>query len=304
MKLELSFKENSQKLDMSFGQFQDVTDGGFERGYEQGLVDGKQVGFDNAISKLTEIEITENGRYTPENNSIGFSAVDVNIEGTEVIEQIIDESGVLDREGTVTEKVEQLIEKAEYENAWYETSKRWTDEFRYLLKESKGFKKMPRLCFDNAINIFQFLYESDVEEIDYYINSPKLKNCNGAFYKTSKLKRMIGIDISNVTDGDGFFVNSGIEEIDEPINPISIPSYAKMITFNGCNNLRKIRFIPESIRWSMKFSSAVLTAESIQSIINGLATVTTAQTLTLNSAIVLTDEQKATIQGKGWTLAQ
>lgn len=32
MKLELKFKENSQKLDMSFGQFQDVTDGGFERG--------------------------------------------------------------------------------------------------------------------------------------------------------------------------------------------------------------------------------------------------------------------------------
>jgi hypothetical protein len=54
----------------------------------------------------------------------------------------------------------------------------------------------------------------------------------------------------------------------------------------------------------MRFTTAVLTAESIQSIIDGLATVTTAQTLTLNKAIVLTDEQKATINAKGWTLAQ
>lgn len=113
MKLDLSFKENNQKLDMGFGQLQNVTDGGFERGYEQGLVDGKQVGFDNAISKLTEIEITENGRYQPENENIGFSLVDVNIEGAETIEQLIDESGVLeDTEGTVTEKVEELIDKA------------------------------------------------------------------------------------------------------------------------------------------------------------------------------------------------
>jgi hypothetical protein len=50
--------------------------------------------------------------------------------------------------------------------------------------------------------------------------------------------------------------------------------------------------------------SSKLTSESVQSIINGLATVTTAQTLTLNKAIALTDEQKATIQTKGWTLVQ
>ena len=36
----------------------------------------------------------------------------------------------------------------------------------------------------------------------------------------------------------------------------------------------------------------------------GLATVTEAKTLTLNSAIILTDAQKATITAKGWTLAQ
>jgi hypothetical protein len=50
--------------------------------------------------------------------------------------------------------------------------------------------------------------------------------------------------------------------------------------------------------------SSKLSATSVQSIIDGLATVETAQTLTLAKAIVLTDTQKATINAKGWTLAQ
>ena len=78
------------------------------------VVDGEEVGFGNAVSRLAEIEITENGRYTPESEDIGFSSVDVNIGGVEELEQLIDESGVLDStDGTATEKVEQLIEKAQ-----------------------------------------------------------------------------------------------------------------------------------------------------------------------------------------------
>ena len=38
MKFDLKFSENAQKLDLDFGQYQDLTDGGYERGY----VDGKQ----------------------------------------------------------------------------------------------------------------------------------------------------------------------------------------------------------------------------------------------------------------------
>ena len=50
--------------------------------------------------------------------------------------------------------------------------------------------------------------------------------------------------------------------------------------------------------------SSKLSAESVQSIIDGLAIVGTAQTLTLHSSIVLTDEQKAQISSKNWTLVQ
>jgi hypothetical protein len=218
---------------------------------------------------------------------------------------IIDQSGVLDStDGTATEKVEQLIDKEEDENAWYEQSALWSENFAVLFANNSK-KKLPRLQFDNATSINGFVRGSTIEEIDYYIESPKLQKAYEAFKNTSKLKHIVGIDISNVISGDGFFANSGIEEIDKPLNPISIPSYAAMITFNGCNNLRKISFVAESIKWSMKFTSAVLTTESIQSIIDGLATVETAQTLTLNATVKakLTDDKKKAISDKNWNLA-
>ena len=217
---------------------------------------------------------------------------------------MIVESGVLDStEGTVEEKVEQVIDKAEFEKILYDMSVAARTKERWFENSTK-FKKLPKLYMANTISFFRFIAGSNVEEIDYYIDSSKVTDVMGMFSNTKNLKHIVGIDISNATGGDGFFAGSAIEEIDEPINPIKMASYGAMITFNGCNNLRKIRFVPESVKWTMRYSSPVLTAESIQSIIDGLATVTTAQTLTLHKDIVLTDEQKATINAKGWTLAQ
>ena len=70
--------------------------------------------------------------------------------------------------------------------------------------------------------------------------------------------------------------------------------------------LEYIRFVPSTIGFSISFAqSSVLSDESIQSIIDGLATVTTTCTLTLHATVKakLTDEQKNAITAKGWTLA-
>lgn len=77
-------------------------------------------------------------------------------------------------------------------------------------------------------------------------------------------------------------------------------------TFVYTPKLEYIRFVPSTIGFSISFSqSSVLSDDSIQSIIDGLATVTTACTLTLHATVKdkLTDEQKSTIESKGWTLA-
>lgn len=76
--------------------------------------------------------------------------------------------------------------------------------------------------------------------------------------------------------------------------------------FYNCINLVHIKFVEKSIKASVVFAqSPLLSDESIQSIINGLATVDTAQTLTLHADVKakLTESQIAQITSKNWTLA-
>lgn len=78
--------------------------------------------------------------------------------------------------------------------------------------------------------------------------------------------------------------------------------------FQYCYALQDVGFAKETIQVNTSFAnSSLLSDESIQSIIDGLADLTggTAQTLTLHADVKakLTDEQKTTITNKGWLLA-
>ena len=76
-------------------------------------------------------------------------------------------------------------------------------------------------------------------------------------------------------------------------------------TFLNCSALKNIEITPSTIKCNISFGdSPLLTDASIQNIIDGLATVTTAQTITFHKDIALTDAQKQTINEKGWTLVQ
>lgn len=75
--------------------------------------------------------------------------------------------------------------------------------------------------------------------------------------------------------------------------------------FNGCTSLKEVRFTKESIKYNLSFTqSSQLSDESIQSILDGLATVSSTQTLAFNSAVYakLTEEQKQSATDKGWTI--
>lgn len=75
--------------------------------------------------------------------------------------------------------------------------------------------------------------------------------------------------------------------------------------FNACTSLKEVRFTKESIKYNLSFTqSSQLSDESIQSILDGLANVSTTQTLSLNSGVYakLTEEQKQSATDKGWTI--
>lgn len=102
------------------------------------------------------------------------------------------------------------------------------------------------------------------------------------FYNTTSLKRIIGeLDFTNMRQNFNY-------------------------TFLLCNALEEVRFKANSIFISIGFDhSNLLSNESIQSIIDGLATVETTQTLTFHKDVKskLTETQLTTITSKNWTLA-
>lgn len=105
--------------------------------------------------------------------------------------------------------------------------------------------------------------------------------CNYAFFNARQLKRIPSLIFDGVTSA--------------------------VSMFNNCNALEDIT-IGGSIEISLSFAqSSLLTDESVQSIIDHLADLTgaTTQTLTFHATVgaKLTDEQKATIASKNWTLA-
>jgi hypothetical protein len=226
--------------------------------------------------------------------------------GAEEIENIIDASGVLDStDGTVTEKVEQLIDKAEQTRLWdlvvFKNSAFQNQNSPFM---NWAEKTIPKINFGEITTLIYSFSNSNVEYIDYYINSKKATNFNSCFSNCKKLVWLVGVDTSSATYCTEIFQNcTSLESITEPFDVSKITSFNK--AFNGCEKLKEIRFVAETIRVSIAFVSPVLSAESIQSIIDGLATVETAQTLTLHADVKakLTQTQLDTITNKNWNLA-
>lgn len=162
---------------------------------------------------------------------------------------------------------------------------------------------------ENYAEVFNALYNASfmnatIERIDFYIGNPFTSH-NGFLRNTSKLKYVKGINTSASIDIRLMFSGSAIETIEEPLDISQVTKVNNTQNAFACDNLREIRFVSGTIKVNIDFSRcSKLSAQSIQSIIDGLATVTTAQTLTINKGITLTDAQKASITAKGWTLAQ
>ncbi len=153
----------------------------------------------------------------------------------------------------------------------------------YMFYTTTGIKKITIKGNNNGSVIdFNTAFRgcNSVEIIDFTEFVAKVGNCNYAFGNCRKLHTIDGeLDFAECTNTNNIFQN--------------------------CEALKEIRLKANSLELSISFSaSSLLSANSIQSIIDGLAKVETAQTITFHSSIVLTDEQKATISSKGWTLAQ
>lgn len=210
MKLDIEFKEQDQEIKVDFGNISIVSDGGYEKGYNDGFslgetqgynngysqgesegyakgetdgfskgydkgeADGYNNGYGNALTKLDEIEITENGQYLPSEDKIGFSKVNVNVKSTAVEEKIVD---FIDYDGTLL--------------------------YSYSIEEAKALTEMPPLPEQKGLICQEWNWS--FEDLQGYIadmeanDLPVYKITIGATYITDDGKTRVYISLK-----DGF----------------------------------------------------------------------------------------------------
>ena len=165
--------------------------------------------------------------------------------------------------------------------------------------------------FFHITNTTGYVENTTVEHIT--INCGKqIASCGTMLYINgvigdNKLKRLtLNADTSKASFSNMTAFMYALEVVDgTPLDLSSAGNVNRMLYKS--EKMREIRFVAGSIKGNISFvDTAVLSAESIQSIIDGLADLTGSETktLTLHASIVLTDEQKATIAAKNWTLVQ
>lgn len=114
-------------------------------------------------------------------------------------------------------------------------------------------------------------------------------------------------DLKNVTNLNRAFASSVGGDIDGLTLRVTEKCTSYSGTFSGASNLTTLIFTDDSvIAAAMNLSACTkLTYESLMSVINALATVSSAITLTLGSSNLakLTDAEKAIATQKGWTIA-
>jgi hypothetical protein len=169
----------------------------------------------------------------------------------------------------------------------YSTSGKNSSIYTTAFSQTKGVRRITVKCgYDNpsSQSMNSFMHENGgCETLDISNISPlSINNARQMFNGAGNLREIIGeLDLSGCTQ----VYNS----------------------FSGTSSLETVRFTEESLKASISFSSSPnLTAESIQSIVDGLADLTggTAQTLTLHATVgaKLTDAQKTAISAKNWTV--
>lgn len=152
--------------------------------------------------------------------------------------------------------------------------------FNNLFYNCKALESIEQFNVSSATNLASlFAQSNNLKSVDFVNSTSKVTNFSGLFAGKTVLETAKGLDLSSATN------------------------LASM--FASCSNLKNITFVENSIKINFNLgSSSLLSDESIQSLINGLATVETAQNLTIHNDVAtkLTDEQKATISSKNWNI--
>ena len=173
------------------------------------------------------------------------------------------------------------------------------------------FKPRYNMQPTNAYMMFRnTAIEGDLVEIlgnlGITLSFSKATNTTYAFNGAKRITRIGVFDLTGsttTTKGDNTFMNCTSLVRIEKIVVNEDTNYGTNFIRN-CTALEYVGFEGVIANSLAIKESPKLNADCINGIIDHLATVTTAQTLTLHASVVLSEAQKTAINNKGWTLVQ
>lgn len=279
MKLDVKFVSENQIIDSKFSQINNISDGGYERGYAEGEREGYTNGYSEGETK---------GFNKGKSEGIEEGYIEGKADGiTEGIEQGYtngyNDGNILYyalKTDSMFESVEfpenynMVVRMKNVPNSWYRA-----------FAVTKNLKSVKIITEDKekSMNFNQTFRDCrDVEIIDLTDCSRKISNAPYMLFGAYNVKSILGaLDLSECN-------SNGL-------------NYA---FFTGV--LQDVEIVPNTINANIRFTSGSLSAASMESIVNGLADMTESEpkTLTLNrEGTSLTEDQKTRISAKNWTLA-
>jgi hypothetical protein len=290
----------------------------FQNGFALGFASGGVVEIEKEEQEKS-VNITENGttEVTPD-KGMALSKVTVNVAvesgGIEEIENIIDQSEVLDStEGTVEDKVGALIDYANFKNIIQESlyANNFNSNLGYIsVFRNTGIKDVSMFDFSKTLWLSAAFQNTQIEELE--IDIPNVVYIDDMCMGCKNLKRVVLKNMGSAVKSvrSAFYNNFSLESVGI-LNFEGTTNTS--FCFSGCNSLRDVSFVPETIKISIAIPSPVLSDDSIKSILRGLAYVETMQTLKLNidvyNRLIFTEDDemyelydKAVVE-KGWDIA-
>ena len=226
---------------------------------------------------------------------------------------------------SISEKVLQLKQDFdEVHNKGYEDGKNSVVQFDRYLQNGSTLVGLGifnnneiELNLDNMTGLHSFLYEQKEQykntAVEHLIincpntvtNIQQAVRCTGACTDTVLKKVTFNFSTQSITNCFQTFGNrQALETIDGVPLDFSSNTTNNIQPFVNCYSLKNFKVVKNSINKTFLVAhSNLLSTDTIQSIIDGLATVSTAQTLTLHNNLKILQSQVDSANAKGWTVA-